>query len=261
MSDMSRINIVQQAAQAISQGDSGVYERVMIRDFYNYSPAANEETAPEVFGRVMADLSAAFPDFEVNVADFDEDGDEVSFSLTLSGTHSKNLWGAPGSGKSGTWTSAAAVRFSGDKFAFHWPNLAVPDILGALRHIDLVPPAEEMDKPPKHPISIPEIVLKTLFTGQMADKECSHLEDIQITDTTTDVCNDCVARGDIWPALRMCLTCGYVGCCDTSANKHMKAHYEKTGHPLFRSVRLEESWIWCYEDNAMFSGKVLDKFR
>jgi uncharacterized UBP type Zn finger protein len=57
----------------------------------------------------------------------------------------------------------------------------------------------------------------------------------------------------------MCLTCGFVGCCDTSKNKHMKAHYEETGHPLFRSIRLQESWVWCYEDNAFFSGKILEQ--
>jgi predicted ester cyclase len=260
MSNEGKKETIWQAARAISQGDSSAYERFMTRDFYNYSPPAGEETAPEVFGRIMADISAAFPDLSVTVADFSEDGDEVSFNMTLSGTHSNNLWGAPGSGKSGSWTSAAAVRFSGDKFAFHWPELAVPDVLGALRQIDLVPPPEDMDKPPKHPISLPEVLIKTLFMGQMADKECSHLENIKVTQTDTDVCHQCIEAGDIWPALRMCLTCGYVGCCDTSKNKHMKAHYEETGHPLFRSIRLQESWVWCYADNAMFSGKILENY-
>jgi hypothetical protein len=40
----------------------------------------------------------------------------------------------------------------------------------------------------------------------------------------------------------------------------MKAHYEETGHPIFRSIRLDESWVWCYEDNAFFSGKILEKY-
>ena len=59
----------------------------------------------------------------------------------------------------------------------------------------------------------------------------------------------------------MCLTCGYVGCCDTSKNKHMKQHYQQTGHPLFRSLHLAESWVWCYVDNVLFSGRVLERYR
>jgi uncharacterized UBP type Zn finger protein len=59
----------------------------------------------------------------------------------------------------------------------------------------------------------------------------------------------------------MCLSCGYVGCCDTSKNKHMKQHYERTGHPLFRSIRLKESWVWCYEDDVFLSGKILEQFK
>ncbi len=261
MSIHNMSEILQEAAQAINQGDQGVYERVMLNDFYNYSPAAGEESAPEVFGRIMADFQAAFPDLTVEVSDFREEGDDVCFTMTLSGTHRYDLWGAPGSGISGSWTSAAAVRFSGDKFAIHWPELAVPQIMGAMRQFDLVQPPEDMDKPPKYPVSLPEILIKTLFTGQIADKPCSHLQDIKVTDTDLQVCPQCVESGDIWPGLRMCLTCGFVGCCDTSKNKHMKAHYEETGHPLMRSIRLEESWIWCYADNAMFSGRHLDKFR
>jgi len=261
MSFENRKSVLQETARAISQGDQAVYKRVMLSDFYNYSPAAGEESAPEVTGRLMADIQAAFPDLTVSVTDLNEEGDVVSFNLTLSGTHSSNLWGAPGSGISGSWRSAAAVRFSGDRFALHWPELAVPEIMGAMRHFDLVPAPGDMDKPPKHPFSFPEILIKTLFTGQMADKPCSHLQDIKVTDSDTDVCNQCVAAGDIWPALRMCLTCGFVGCCDTSKNKHAKSHYEESGHPLMRSIRLQERSIWCYQDNAMFSGKHLEGFR
>jgi hypothetical protein len=128
MSFENRNSILQETAQAISLGDQGVYERVMLSDFYNYSPSAGEESAPEVTGRLMADIRAAFPDLTVSVDNLNQEGDEVTFNLTLSGTHSNNLWGAPGSGISGSWRSAAAVRFSGDKFALHWPELAVPEI-------------------------------------------------------------------------------------------------------------------------------------
>jgi uncharacterized UBP type Zn finger protein len=117
-----------------------------------------------------------------------------------------------------------------------------------------------MDKPHEHPVSLPELLLKLLFTGQVAEKECTHLGLIQFVKPQTDVCRDCAAKGDVWPALRMCLVCGYVGCCDTAKNKHMKQHYEQTGHPIFRSIRLQESWIWCYEDDAFLSGRHLAKW-
>jgi uncharacterized UBP type Zn finger protein len=118
-----------------------------------------------------------------------------------------------------------------------------------------------MDQPTPYPVVVPEFLVRVLFTGQVADKECSHLELIQVTEPLADVCNTCVEMGDIWPALRMCLVCGFIGCCDTAKNKHMKSHYEEKGHPIFRSIRLDEGWIWCYEDNAFFSKDVLENIK
>ena len=118
-----------------------------------------------------------------------------------------------------------------------------------------------MDKPTKYPISLPDFLIKVIFNGQVGDKDCSHLDKIQFVDPSTDVCQDCVDMGNVWPALRMCLECGYVGCCDTSKNKHTKAHIETSGHTLVRSIRLQESWVWCYEDSAFFSGKILEQYR
>ena len=118
-----------------------------------------------------------------------------------------------------------------------------------------------MDQPPKYPVSPPEILLKVLFNGGVADKPCPHLAAIEVTEPTADVCDECVRLGDVWPALRLCLTCGYVGCCDTAKNTHARKHYEETGHPLIRSIRLDEAWIWCYPDAAFFTSRTLDKYR
>lgn len=79
---------------------------------------------------------------------------------------------------------------------------------------------------------------------------CSHLDQIQVTEPTVHVCEDCVALGDRWVHLRMCLICGYVGCCDNSKNKHATKHFHATGHPLIRSIEPGESWVWCYVDNV-----------
>jgi uncharacterized UBP type Zn finger protein len=110
---------------------------------------------------------------------------------------------------------------------------------------------------PKTPsrLRFPEVVLKLIYTRQLAEKPCAHLDLIRFHQPTSDVCRDCTALGDSWPNLRMCLICGYVGCCDTSKNKHMKKHVEESGHPLIRSIEPAEGWVWCYEDEAFLSAR------
>jgi uncharacterized UBP type Zn finger protein len=78
--------------------------------------------------------------------------------------------------------------------------------------------------------------------------ECTHLDQIQVTETDTHVCPECVAAGDTWVHLRMCLSCGHVGCCDSSKNKHATQHFHKFQHALMRSIEAGENWVWCYVD-------------
>jgi uncharacterized UBP type Zn finger protein len=80
---------------------------------------------------------------------------------------------------------------------------------------------------------------------------CSHLDQIRITTTTKRVCEDCVKTGDSWVHLRLCLSCGHVGCCDSSKNKHATRHFRATGHPLVRSIEPGEAWVWCYPDQSV----------
>ena len=80
---------------------------------------------------------------------------------------------------------------------------------------------------------------------------CRHLDHIRITETSKKGCEECLRTGDIWVHLRLCLTCGHVGCCDSSRNKHATRHYHASQHPLVRSIEPGEAWIWCYADNAV----------
>lgn len=64
----------------------------------------------------------------------------------------------------------------------------------------------------------------------------------------TDGCEDCLAGGGTWVNRRMCLTCGHVGCCDSSPNRHATAHHRETGHPVITSIEPGQSWSWCYVD-------------
>lgn len=81
--------------------------------------------------------------------------------------------------------------------------------------------------------------------------QCRHLDQIQLRDTDTHVCEECVKMGDRWVHLRMCLICGHVGCCDSSKNRHATRHYHSQKHPLIRSIEPGENWVWCYVDQTI----------
>jgi uncharacterized UBP type Zn finger protein len=61
----------------------------------------------------------------------------------------------------------------------------------------------------------------------------------------------CLAMGDTWVHLRLCLTCGNVGCCDSSKNKHATKHFHKTKHPVVKSFQPGEDWRWCFVDEVL----------
>lgn len=77
---------------------------------------------------------------------------------------------------------------------------------------------------------------------------CTHLHWIRVEEPASHVCAECVRLGDSWVHLRMCLSCGEVGCCDSSKNRHARRHFLSSGHPIMRSVEPDESWRWCYID-------------
>lgn len=79
---------------------------------------------------------------------------------------------------------------------------------------------------------------------------CSHLDQIRDVSPSADGCEDCLRIGSDWVHLRLCLTCGHVGCCDSSPNRHATAHFRASGHPLVRSLEPGEDWMWCYIDEV-----------
>jgi uncharacterized UBP type Zn finger protein len=82
---------------------------------------------------------------------------------------------------------------------------------------------------------------------------CTHLADLpaDVEPLTPEGCGECLILGDRWVHLRLCLTCGNVGCCDSSKNRHATKHFEDSGHPVMRSFQPGESWRWCYVDDAI----------
>ena len=79
-------------------------------------------------------------------------------------------------------------------------------------------------------------------------KTCTHQNQIRKVTPSAKGCEGCLETGDPWVQLRMCLSCGHVGCCDSSKGKHATRHFEATGHPIMQSVEPEQSWRWCYVD-------------
>lgn len=80
---------------------------------------------------------------------------------------------------------------------------------------------------------------------------CSHLGQVQEVGDPGRVCEDCIKTGDKWVHLRQCLTCGHVGCCDSSKNKHATRHFNETDHAVMRSAEPGDHWVWCYVDRQI----------
>ena len=80
---------------------------------------------------------------------------------------------------------------------------------------------------------------------------CAHVPQIKAVRPGAQGCEDCLRIGAAWVHLRLCMTCGHVGCCDSSPNRHATKHFHQTTHPIVRSLEPGEDWGWCYQDEVM----------
>jgi hypothetical protein len=86
---------------------------------------------------------------------------------------------------------------------------------------------------------------------------CTHLELMRPVVPSAPGCEDCLALGRRdWVHLRLCQTCGHVGCCDSSPGKHASQHAEAVAHPIVRSFEPGEDWFWCYVDQVFFQLEI-----
>ena len=113
-------------------------------------------------------------------------------------------------------------------------------------------------------LDVEESILDSVEPESTADRErdlrvvtgeCDHLRASCTIDTpsprTPGACEECLRDGTDWVALRLCLSCGHVGCCNSSPNMHADAHFVATGHPVMRSIEPGEAWRWCYLDEIV----------
>jgi uncharacterized UBP type Zn finger protein len=87
---------------------------------------------------------------------------------------------------------------------------------------------------------------------------CTHLDTIEVLELPDEIpgCEECLAMGSTWVHLRMCQSCGHIGCCDDSPNRHATTHFAATEHPIIRSAEPGEDWSWCFVDEVAFVLKA-----
>ena len=89
-------------------------------------------------------------------------------------------------------------------------------------------------------------------------QQCNHLNLIRpVSPRTPQGCEECLKLGTGWVHLRLCMTCGHVGCCDNSPGKHATAHFHAGGHPIIKSFEPGEDWAWCYVDELFIEPAPL----
>jgi uncharacterized UBP type Zn finger protein len=100
-----------------------------------------------------------------------------------------------------------------------------------------------------------EALRKQVWSRGKDAKACTHRDQIQDIVPGADGCEECLAMGDTWIHLRLCMTCGHVGCCNDSKNKHASKHYLATDHPLVKPLEEGEDWLWCFADEVVLPLK------
>ncbi len=98
-----------------------------------------------------------------------------------------------------------------------------------------------------------EALRKQIWGRGRDENICTHRDQIQAVTPGSSGCEECLDIGDTWIHLRLCLSCGHVGCCDDSKNKHASKHYQTTEHPLVKPMEVGEDWLWCYADQVMLT--------
>ena len=99
-------------------------------------------------------------------------------------------------------------------------------------------------------VLIAKDVQEKVKDGSLDPKGCTHIDQVMVVSPSAAGCEECLEIGDEWVHLRLCLTCGHVGCCDNSKNKHATKHHQATQHPMIVSYEPDENWLWCYTDNV-----------
>ena len=116
----------------------------------------------------------------------------------------------------------------------------------------MIQPSEPLDEQRDRPLGLFRR-LRQAGRAPRSPAQCEHLRDApaDVPARTPGRCEEHRPEDGAWVHLRLCVSCGHVGCCDSSAPRHATAHHEATGHPVMRSVEAGEDWRWCYPDELL----------
>ena len=80
---------------------------------------------------------------------------------------------------------------------------------------------------------------------------CTHTGEAGEVTASAPGCEACLRAGKRgWVHLRICMTCGYVGCCESSPGNHARKHHDASKHPIIKSLEPGDDWAWCYADQS-----------
>ena len=88
--------------------------------------------------------------------------------------------------------------------------------------------------------------------------ECGHIDSIRVVKPSAPGCEECLESGSWWVHLRLCSSCGHVGCCESSPNKHAAKHSTEQEHAIVQSLEPGEDWLWCYVDKVYLEPASAD---
>jgi uncharacterized UBP type Zn finger protein len=81
---------------------------------------------------------------------------------------------------------------------------------------------------------------------------CEHFVNLRPLAPRANGCEECLALGAEWTELRVCLSCGHVGCCEDSEHMHALKHFNATGHPVIAPLERAATWSWCYDHRRYY---------
>jgi CPA2 family monovalent cation:H+ antiporter-2 len=113
-----------------------------------------------------------------------------------------------------------------------------------------VGPVEAPPPPPRTAAERIDTQATVTFQPHPGTPPCGHLDQVHAVRPKTKGCEECLRLHDTWVHLRLCMSCGHVGCCDDSKNKHASRHHDETTHAVMRSLEPGEDWGWCYDDKV-----------
>ncbi len=97
-------------------------------------------------------------------------------------------------------------------------------------------------------------VVESDAEGRPTEVACGHIAAIVDLEPISGAgCEECLREGSRWVHLRRCLSCGHVGCCDSSPRRHATGHWQATSHPVIRSIEPAEEWAWCFADELFLA--------